>query len=636
MADVGSIKRYVAELQAKGEINKAISELEKAIKDYPQEGSLFNILGDLYIKVNRQKDALNIYEQGAYALFEETFYSNAVSMCKKILRLDKDRTEIYKLLGDCHKELGLFVEAANYYLEYAERKMKNNEIDAALKTYEAIKELVPNNYKIIQTISAIYEKIGRKEQSADLLKEAERIETKQKALKETITEQVSPPEVKIPEVEEKIKVPELEVAEIKPAKVEEPVKEVVVEETREEKKEELKKVVEEKIIEPQKVEEVAPPKVEVTPPPIKEELSLEDFVSPEVAQLLKDEVKAEEPEVEVVEKEVVEPEKLSEIDQTRQLAEVYLNLGEDEEAINCFRDAAAMAFKEKKYEQAMELYKKIADLRPLDLKSRQRLIEIAKLKEDKALQVDFMIELAETLNRREARTEAQSVLRKVLEIDPENAIAQSMIEEETKVKEFIDLGQVLRSEIEGEPVQSSLQNINDLISQFRKEVFESIGEGDYRSHYDLGVAYKGMGLFQEAIEEFEIAAKDENLKLKSYEMIAACLIEKGKVDEAIKVLNEGLLLPNRPASEYFGLHFLLGNAYEMQNNLKMAIKSYINAANIDKTVPDLLKKINELKDKLTEELKKRAQAPSPPPKETPQIVQTEEVSKPKKSKVTYL
>ncbi|MCX7994471.1 MAG: tetratricopeptide repeat protein [candidate division WOR-3 bacterium] len=615
MADVGAIKRRIAELQAKGEINKAITELEKAIKDFPKEGTLFNILGDLYIKVNRQKEALDVYEQGAFALAEETFYSNAVSMCKKILRLDKERTEIYKLLGDCHKELGLYVEAANYYLEYADRKLRNNEIDAALKTYEAIKELVPNNYKIIQTISAIYEKIGRKEQSAEFLKEAERIETKQKELKEAVATPGPPPEV-----EEKIVEPQ------------------PVAETGEELKE--KEVKEEATGEPLKIHETIDtiPKEtiieEKVVPPIKEELSLEDFVSPEVAQLLKDEVETKVPEV--VEEPAIEPEELSEIEKTKQLAEIYLNLGEDEEAINCFRDAAAMAFKDKKFDQAMELYKRIADLRPLDLKSRQRLIEIAKLKEDKSLQVNFMIELAETLYRREAKTEAQSVLRKILEIEPENAIAQHMIEEETKVREYIDLGQVLRSEIEGEAMPSSLQSINELISQFRKEVFESIGEGDYRSHYDLGVAYKGMGLFQEAIEEFEIAAKDEKLKLKSYEMIAACFIEKGNIDEAIKVLNEGLAIPNHPVHEYFGLHFMLGNAYEMKNDLKMAIKSYINAANIDKTVPDLLKKINELKNKLTEELKKRAQQVPQVPRETPKATQPEEVVKPKKSKVTYL
>ncbi len=621
MADLGAIKRTIAELEAKGEINKAIVELEKAVQEFPREGSLFNKLGDLYIKVNRQKEAIDIYEKGAYVLAEETYYPNAIALCKKILRLDKERIEIYNLLGELHKELGQYVEAANYYLEYADRKMQNNEIDAALKTYESIKDLVPNNYKIIQTISAIYEKIGKKEQGEGLRKAAEQIETKQKELKETVTAQITPAEVETPKVVEplstKIEEEPAPAVEVVLPEVKPPVEEIKVPE------------VEEKVLEPEPVVE------QVVPEPEKKELSLDDFVSPEVAGLLKDEVEVKEPpKVEVVEEEPVEVEELSEIAETRQLAEIYLNLGEQEEAISCFRDAAEMAFKEGEYTQALELYKKVADLRPLDLKSRQRLVEIAKLQNNKSMQIDFMLDLAETLNRREARTEAQSILRKVLEMDPENAIAQSLIEEEAKAREFIDLGQVLRTEIEREKAPSSIQNINELISQFRKEVFESIGEGDYRSHYDLGVAYKGMGLHQEAIEEFEIATKDDNLKLKSYEMIASCLIEKNKIDEAIKILNEGLTIPKRPAAEYFGLHFLLGNAYEMQKNLKMAIKSYINAANIDKSVPDLLKKINELKDKLTEELKKRTQT-APPAKEV-RVTPPEEAPKPKKSKVTYL
>ncbi len=629
MADLGSIKRTVAELEAKGDINKAISELERAVQEFPREGSLFNKLGDLYIKVNRQKEAIDIYEKGAYALAEETYYPNAIALCKKILRLDKERIEIYNLLGALHKELGQFVEAANYYLEYADRKMKNNEIDAALKTYESIKDLVPNNYKIIQMISAIYEKIGKKEQSADLRKEAEKIETKQKEIKETVTAQIVPePQIHPPVAE--TQVTEREIKQEPTTVVEPPEEAVKVEPPPEEIKiPEVKET----------IPTVEPVKEQIVSTPAKEELSLEDFVSPEVAELLKDEVetkKEEEPEVEVAEEKPAEEEEVSEITRTRELAEIYLNLGEKEEAISCFRDAAAMAFKEKKYDQALELYKIVADLRPLDLKSRQRLIEIAKLIDNKEVQINFMLDLAETLNRREARTEAQSVLRKIIEMDPENALAQTMIEEETKAREFIDLGQVLRTEIEGEPAPSGIQNINELISQFRKEVFESIGEGDYRSHYDLGVAYKGMGLHQEAIEEFEIAAKDDNLKLKSFEMIASCLLDKGRVDEAIKVLNEGLSIPKRPASEYFGLHFLLGNAYEMQKNLKMAIKSYINAANIDKSVPDLLKKINELKDKLTEELKKRAQTAPPPVSQEAKNVQPEEMAKPKKSKVTYL
>lgn len=600
MAELGSVKRKVAELESKGDIDKAIAELEKAIQEFPKEGSLFNKLGDLYIRVNRQQDALDIYEKGAIVFKEETYFPNAIALCKKILRLDKERAAVYGLLGELHKELGQRVEAANYLLEFAERKMKTNDLESALNTYNTIKELTPNNAKILQTISAIYSQLGKKEQGAELLKEAQQIETKQKELKETFTAQI--------EVEQP------------PAK---PIKEKVEEKTRavgETKKEE--------------------PVVEVTKEPAKAEISLDEFVSPEVAELLKTEAKPSvEKEVSAEEKEVTageeEPKNLSEIDKTVELAELYLNLGSEEEAIDCFRNAADEAFKEKMYDQALTLNQRIAALRPLDLKSRQYLIEVAKIKNDIALQIHSMLELAEALNRREAKTEAQVIFKKILEIDPANTTALGMLEEVAPAKDFIDLGEVLRTELEGGKRAEGLQNINELISQFRKEVFESIGEGDYRSHYDLGVAYKGMGLYHEAIEEFEIASKDENLKLKTCEMIGACLLEREKVEDAIKVLSGGLAIANRPTKEYFGIHFLLGNCFEAQDNLTQALKSYMNAYNIDKTVPNLAKKITELRDKVTVELKKRSKAPSPQKIEPKKPPAPEKVT-PKKSKVTYL
>lgn len=598
MADLGAIKRMVAELESKGEINKAISELQKAIQDFPKEGSLYNKLGDLYMKLNRQQEALEVYEKGVYVLKEETFYSNAIALCKKILRLDKERTEIYGVLGELHKEIGQLVEAANCLLEYAERKLKANETETALKTYEAIKDLVPNNPRILQTVSAIFERFGKKEESAGLRKEAEIIETKQKELKESLVSQSA----------EKI-------AEAPPVEVS---------------KEE--KIAEAPPVATPKVEEIKEVAQKETP---KDEITIDDLVSPEVARLLQ---KEEEPEKKEVVEEIVgvkEKEEVSEIVTLQDLGEVYLNLGEEEEAINCFRNAASLAYKEKNYEKAIILNKKIAELRPLDLKSRQYLVEIARLAGNKEMEIDAMIELANALNRREAKTEAQSLFRKVLELDPNNVTALKMVEEATQSKGFIDLGAILMTELEGDKKTEGLQSIDKLISEFKKEVFESIGEGDYRSHYDLGVAYKGMGLYQEAIEEFEIASKDEGLKLKAYEMIGSCLIDKGKLDEAIKVLNQALTFTGHPASEYFGIHFLLGNIYEMQNNLSLAIKSYVNAANIDKTVPDLAKKITELKQKLTEDLKKRAK-PAPPkaPEEIKEVVT--EKTPPKKSKVTYL
>ncbi len=587
MSELGEVKRKVAEFVAKGDTEKAITELEQAVKEFPKEGSLFNKLGDLLIKVNRKDDALRIYEQGARVFKEETYFPNAIALCKKILRLEKNRAAIYELLGELHKQLDQRGEAANYFLEYAERKMKDNDLDAALKAYHTIKELVPNNPKILATISAIYEKVGKKEEGEELRKEAHELEDKQEKLrKKIITDEVEAPS------EEKTE--------------EQPTQEP--EEAISEKEEEA-------------VEE-------------KEDIPLEDFVSPEVAELLKDEaISVEEDEVAAGEV----PVELSEIDKTIELGELYLNLGSEEEAIDCFRSAANESWGNKDYDKAYTLNRKIADLRPFDLRSRQHLVEIGKIKKDLDMQIEAMVDLAESLSRRDAKSEARDLCKKILELDPDNAKAQEMSAAFEQPKDFIDLGEVLRTELEDEEKSDSIQSIEGLVSQFRREVFESIGEGDFRSRYDLGVAYKGMGLFQEAIEEFEIAAKDPELRLKAYEMIGSCFLDRGKAEDAIKILTAGLKITNRPPHEYFGIHFLLGNCFENMKRMKNALQSYMNAYKIDKTVPELTRKINELKEQYLAATKKTSKKPvtSPPSQEKSEVIKKDKV-RAKKSKITYL
>jgi len=590
MSELGEVKRKVAEFVARGDTEKAITELEQAVKEFPKEGSLFNKLGDLLIKVNRKNDALSVYEQGARVFKEETYFPNAIALCKKILRLEKDRTIIYELLGELHKQLDQRGEAANYFLEYAERKIKANDLDAALEAYNTIKELVPNNPKILETISAIYEKVGKKQEGKELLKEAHEIEDKQEKLREKMVAEEPQAEVE-KEVEEETE----EV--VKKTEVEE---EVAEEETEEEKE---------------------------------SDIPLEDFVSPEVAELLKDD------EISVEEEEGVTetPGVLSEIDKTIELGELYLNLGSEEEAIDCFRSAANESWNNKNYDKAFDLNKKIADLRPFDLRSRQHLIEISKIKKDMDLQIEAMVDLAESLSRREAKSEARDLCKKILELDSENIKAQEMFSAFKQPQDYIDLGEVLRTEIEDEKKSDSIQSIEGLISQFRREVFESIGEGDFRSRYDLGVAYKGMGLYQEAVEEFEIAAKDPELKLKAYEMIGSCFLERGKADDAVKILSAGLKITNRPAREYFGIHFLLGNCYEKMKKMKEALKSYMYAYKLDKTVPDLTRRINDLKNKYLAEANKKGRkiVTKPPAKAKPESIKTAKV-RAKKSKITYL
>lgn len=594
MSELGEVKRAVAEYEATGDVGRAVEELESAVQEFPKEGSLFNKLGDLYLKVNRETEALDVYERGARVFKEETYFPNAIALCKKILRIRKDRPAVYMLLGELHKELDQRGEAANYFLEYAEIKMQENDLESALAAYNIIKELVPNNPKILETISAIYEKVGKKEAGEELKKEAQELESKQEKMREQIlseTQSVAEPTI----VEEKVE----------EERVEEPT-------------------VEEMIVEELTVEE-SPEEHEAMP--------LDSIVSPEVAELLRDEEAADE-----TEEAPDEVEALSEIDRTIELGELYLNLGSEEEACDCFASAAEEAWNQKDFNTAQMLNNKIANLRPFDLESRKKLVEIAKIRSDKQMQIESMLSLAESLNRRDAKSEARSMYEKILALDAENEVARDMLAAFEQPKDFIDLGEVLRTELDSEKKAEGLQSIDELVSQFRREVFESIGEGDFRSRYDLGVAYKGMGLFQEAIEEFEIASKDPELKLKAMEMIASCFLERGKTEDAVRVLNEALKVKSRPRKEYFGIFFMLGNSYERQNKMREALQSYVNAGKIDQTVPDLRKKISKLKDKLTAALRQKGKKtptrkvlrPTSPQPQSP------ELKKHRKSKITYL
>jgi tetratricopeptide (TPR) repeat protein len=607
MAELADLKRKIAELEAKGVLKDAIAEIEKAIEEFPNEGSLYNKLGDLYVRMNRQKAALKVYEKGARVFKEETYFPNAIALCKKILRFDKNRTEIYGLLGELHKELDQRGEAANYLLEYADRKRKANDLDTALSTYDMIKELVPNNPRILKTISAIYEQVGQKDRGSELLEKAKQIETKHEKRKETILEE-----------KEKIE------REVKKA-VPEKAKEEIVEEEIKEKIEEKVEIEEEPPAEDVAVvEEAKEAEVERE---VKKDISIEDIVSPEVAELLKDEERHSTHGVDLVES-------LSEIDKTIELGELYLKLESTEEAIDCFRDAEQEAWQNKDYDKAAHLNKKIAELRPFDLKSRQHLVEIARIKNDDEMKVTFMLELAEALGRREAKSEAQKVYRDILKLDPDNAVAKERVAPLEKTAASVDLGEVLRIE-QSEAKAETIQSIEELVSEFRREVFESIGEGDYHSHYDLGVAYKGMGLYQEAIEEFEIAVKDEALRLKALEMTGSCYLEYDKLDDAERVLLEGLKIEGHAQQEYFGIHFLLGSCYEKKNDLKSALKCYVDAYNIDKKVPALNQKILQLKKRVTDELEKRRKNASGDVSEDKSSTKDRK-GVDKKSKITYL
>jgi len=76
------------------------------------------------------------------------------------------------------------------------------------------------------------------------------------------------------------------------------------------------------------------------------------------------------------------------------------------------------------------------------------------------------------------------------------------------------------------------QSMEEAFSQFRERVREEVGDSDFRTHYDLAIGYKEMGLVSEAISEFEIACSSEELRCEASVMLAVCHRDLGDTAKA--------------------------------------------------------------------------------------------------------
>jgi tetratricopeptide (TPR) repeat protein len=101
-----------------------------------------------------------------------------------------------------------------------------------------------------------------------------------------------------------------------------------------------------------------------------------------------------------------------------------------------------------------------------------------------------------------------------------------------------------------------------LLRHFKEGVARSLGEDDYESHYDLGVAYKEMGLLDDAIEEFQKALRSRSHRLPAYEALGQCFVEQGRHQVAATVLSRALFEPGLSDEQRVGVLYLLAYSCE--------------------------------------------------------------------------
>jgi tetratricopeptide (TPR) repeat protein len=134
----------------------------------------------------------------------------------------------------------------------------------------------------------------------------------------------------------------------------------------------------------------------------------------------------------------------------------------------------------------------------------------------------------------------------------------------------------------------------DIFKEFKKGVDKQLGKEDYDTRYNLGIAYKEMGLIDEAIAEFQLAAKDEGRLLECSSMLGICFLEKGMPKLAVKWFEKGLTAPGRSEEEYQGLKYDLAMAHEASGEIDRALSLFTDLYGQNANFRDVASKVREL------------------------------------------
>lgn len=157
--------------------------------------------------------------------------------------------------------------------------------------------------------------------------------------------------------------------------------------------------------------------------------------------------------------------------------------------------------------------------------------------------------------------------------------------------DFIDLGALIldddrvkdsRMRVEDEePTGDEQQDFQDMLQAFKRGIDENIDAEDYQAHYDLGVAFKEMGLLDEAIAEFQKALRSPEGRLKTSEALGTAFFEKGQFAIAEAILRRAVESLGATDDEQIGLIYWLARALEAQDKFDPAITTYERVLAVD-------------------------------------------------------
>src|SRR5438477_5086037 len=107
--------------------------------------SIFNRIGDLYLKVKDPAQAADYYDRAVDKYAELGFHNNAIAMCNKVLRNAPGRQTTYLKLAKLYAAKGFMAEAQQNFVTYAERMQKAGKLQQAFAALKEFTDISPES-----------------------------------------------------------------------------------------------------------------------------------------------------------------------------------------------------------------------------------------------------------------------------------------------------------------------------------------------------------------------------------------------------------------------------------------------------------------------------------------------------------
>ena len=138
-------------------------------------------------------------------------------------------------------------------------------------------------------------------------------------------------------------------------------------------------------------------------------------------------------------------------------------------------------------------------------------------------------------------------------------------------------------------------DLDGQLNDFKRVLDDQIEENDTETHYSLGIAYKEMCLFDDAINEFQTASQDPQRRIDCLTLQGVCYRDKGAFDKAEEIFDNTLSLQGLTVEEIVSLRYELAILFETVGRQEEALRLYRQIQKDNPGFRDAAKKITLLR-----------------------------------------